>query len=356
MKRNDFRFLRRAIRCLGLCLSGLFFAGLPARGLEEAFAGVTQKTPFASLSENLRLAGDLSSRVVFRSEEEQAHYQNVIGFDLYKVFSGSEGDWGTLILQGYLTRIDDRNPHPKIFSDEDDWKFVYRIFNFNYSGLGLGKPNIRVGHFEVPYGLEHVINTNGTLRQYGQKSNLGLKADWGISLNGYGQTMDYEVSLTQASGQDVTWRGLEDRYALTGRLGQRDWLDMVDVGVSAYYAELEADGGRRWRLGTDARWYYRRAAVWGEVSLGENEGDSILNGLLEFNLINNLASWLGYAQLFYYSQNGTSGWDEAVDFTVGVRYTPDNYWALSSQLKQGLAAFQGRQRVTELAFQIRYRF
>ena len=56
-----------------------------------------------------------------------------IGFDMHKVFTGKKGDWGTAVVQGYLTRIDNQKKHPPFFEGEDDWEMVYRIVNFNYT-------------------------------------------------------------------------------------------------------------------------------------------------------------------------------------------------------------------------------
>lgn len=327
-----------------------------ASALDAEIAHAVKDTPFASVSDNLRLAADLSTRIVFRSEAQKTYYQNAIGLDAYKVFSNAEGDWGTLIAQTYLTRIDDRNMRPCFFSDEDDWKLVFRIFNFNYTGFGLGKPNIRIGHFEIPFGLEHVINTNGTLRQYNQAGNLGMKADWGMSVNGAFRKVDYEFSVSQASGQDVTWRGLNDRYALAGRIGKNDWLQWIDIGLSGYYAELEGNGGRRWRVAADGRWYYRQWGIFGELSSGENNQRSLVNGIFEINRRSNDDTWLFYSQLFLQTRELNTQWDDSIHSTFGIRYTPDNHWSFSTRLRQSITAYNNNQRSTELALQARYRF
>ena len=133
--------------------------------------------------ENLRMTVDLSSRIGLTRGGGTA-YQHVIGLDSHKVISGEGGDWGTVVMQGYLTRIDNQAQHPPFFDGADDTQFVYRIVNLNLTRYGRGRFNVRVGHFEIPFGLEHVINTNGTLRDFMHGPNLGVKADWGAGVNG----------------------------------------------------------------------------------------------------------------------------------------------------------------------------
>ena len=67
------------------------------------------------------------------------------------------------------------HPKPPPFADgPNDWEF--------WHVSGDGRFNIKMGHFEMPYGIEHTINSNGTLRQF--STNLGTKVDWGVTFNG----------------------------------------------------------------------------------------------------------------------------------------------------------------------------
>ncbi|MCV6606136.1 MAG: hypothetical protein OIF34_12590, partial [Porticoccaceae bacterium] len=107
-------------------------------------------TPTASWADNLRFAVDLSSRVSHFDHADETGYTNVAGIDLHKVFSSTEGDIGTLIVQLYWTRIDNLIMRPGFFDGPDDSELVYRIVNFNWTALGPQAPHIRVGHFEIP--------------------------------------------------------------------------------------------------------------------------------------------------------------------------------------------------------------
>lgn len=166
-----------------------------------------QESVLDSLTDNARWAFDLSARGMYNNRANEWYSAFFMGLDLHKVFSGPDGDWGTLVLQPYVMRLDSP-AQPAFFEDHHDWELVYRIFNFNYTGLAGGKFNVRVGHFEIPFGLEHVVNTNGTLHDYMHGPNIGIKADWGVSLNGELETFDYEFSLTRGTGNEWSSRDL----------------------------------------------------------------------------------------------------------------------------------------------------
>ena len=95
-------------------------------------------------TDNLRFTVDLAVRPVIDGRTGALGSTEFAGIDLHKVFTNKEGDWGTLTLQAYLTRVDNALAMPGIFEDDNDFALVYRIFNFNYTGYGKGKTNFRV--------------------------------------------------------------------------------------------------------------------------------------------------------------------------------------------------------------------
>ena len=58
------------------------------------------------LQDNTRWAFDLSSRHRTLEFRGQTTSQNTFGIDLHKVFTSSDGDIGTLLIQAYVTRFD----------------------------------------------------------------------------------------------------------------------------------------------------------------------------------------------------------------------------------------------------------
>ncbi len=318
--------------------------------VEQGKSGALSVFGYSAITENLRSSIDFSSRGIHFGNRDEVGMVHALGLDLHKVFSSRAGDFGTLTLQGYLTRIDNLPVRPGFFDDNHDTEFVYRIVNFNYTGWGGKAPNIRIGHFEVPFGLEHTINTNGTLRDYNNGRNLGLKADWGATLNGETNVFEYEVSASTGGGQKVESQNGSYAYAARiGTLRENDYL----LGFSVYKAEV--GNIARERIGLDAQWYFGLHGLFAEFSLGENAGMDQLNGLLEWNIRNSNEAWFTYFQFVRFSQKFSGGWDDNLSGVVGLRYEPDAHWSFSGQVKQDITGFDGAIRETAVSLQIRYR-
>jgi len=324
--------------------------------LELPGADVTQ-TAGPGLFDNLRLTLDLSSRATYVEARDDCTFLQAVGIDAHNVFSGPQGDWGTLVLQGYLTRIDNAQPAPPIFDDGDDWEFVYRIFNFNYTGLSRGRLNFRVGHQEVPFGLEHLVNTNGTLRQYIQPQNLGVKADWGASVNGVLPDFEYEVAVTTGSGNELELNN--GTFTVGGRIGTPRDASTV-WGLSAFHGEVanaaSANGFvRKSRLGLDVTHWLGSLGLKGEISGGRDFDTDVVNMLGEVNWRTPEEDVLFWAQVRNFVRQ-TDTRDDAISTSVGVRYSPDAHWSFSTQYTRDLSRFGAADLGSSIAFQARYRF
>lgn len=319
------------------------------------FSGVviSDDTETNFFKKNLRLTLDISSRAIRFSPENETGFVHATGFDMHKVFSGNNHDVGTLLLQGYLTRLDNFQNPPGTFDDGDDTEFIYRIFNFNYTGLKGDLPNVRVGHFEVPYGLEHAIDTNGTLRQYQQGQNLGIKADWGVSLNNQHTRFEYEIGVTTGGNQEL--KRQDDSFVFSARVGTPEGENTV-IGASIYRSKLNQL--TRERLGVDLRYYMGLHGIFAEISYGENNNQDILNGLLEWNLANRTENQLYYIQLSYLStqDDGDINGDSALKTNIGLKYSPDNKWFFSTQYTRDISTFGNARHKTLVSLQARYRF
>jgi len=335
-----------------------------------------KRSSWDRLTDNLRLAIDLSSRSVVGTDGGDWTFRHFAGFDIYKVFSLPDGDWGTLILQGYLTRVDDAfqgGPYG-FFEGEDDWEFVYRIFNFNYTALPRQSINFRIGHFEVPFGLEQVINTNGTLRQYMHSKNIGVKADWGFSVNGVTDDIDYEVAIMRGTGNEWSSRG--GPFLFAGRVGTSSEENRF-AGFSAYYGEIQsmaaigrwrsglvdpATGAgvgatiRRYRFAVDAMVRVRGFGFLIEITAGQDFDQEVITSLGEVHWQSRDERLLVYIQIKHCRQNYETGWVHGTDVSVGFRFAPDTHWALSASFDGAVETFSGTERNGSASFQFRYRF
>ena len=355
---------RRTLRCaIAALLCSCWATASPAETLHGSTPGGEQLPSGGALgeilplpdwlSDNLRASLDLSSRANYSEERDDFFYQQFIGLDVHKVIRSEDRDLATFIAQVYATHIDNVEPVPPGFDDDHDWELIYRILNLNLYALPRGVLNLRVGHFEIPFGLEYPISTNGTLRDYLSGRNLGLKADWGASINGVVSDWNYEFALTRGSGNEYSSRG--DPYTAGGRVG---WSGMrADAGVSGYYAELRSPAGtsERWRAALDGQLYEGAFGLLAEVGYGETDDRGVSNNLVELNWVNPDETWLLFLQTRLFFEEFASGWDEAVKLAAGVRWAPDAHWALSAQLAQDALAFDPAGRDTVVSLQIRFR-
>ena len=355
--------LGRTLMLIGAALAVQLSGGVSAADAqtltlpEATLAPGSAPGPF----DNLRLTLDLSSRATYVEAQDDWTFLQFIGVDAHNVFTGPEGDWGTLVLQGYLTRIDNADPAPPLFDDGDDWEFVYRIFNFNYTGLSRGKLNFRVGHQEIPFGLEHLVNTNGTLRQYIQPQNLGVKADWGAGVNGVFPDFEYEVAVTTGSGNELELNN--GTFTVGGRIGTPRDASTV-WGLSAFHGEVASAAGpdgfvRRSRLGLDVTHWLGSVGLKGEISGGRDFDTDVINMIGEVNWRTpeeNVLLWAQVRSFNRFNGNPTDTRDDAVSTSVGVRYSPDAHWTFSTQFTQDLSRFGNAESSSDVALQVRYRF
>lgn len=304
---------------------------------------------------NARSSIDVSTRLFYA--DDQISGAQVLGFDYFNVFSTDRGDVGTLIFQPYLvlsndTQGSDDNPLTTGVSPEKTGNGLqWRIANFNYTGIGRGRFNLRVGHFELPFGLEQIVQTNGTLNQTNVLANTGLKTDWGASLNGELPGFEYELGFMRGSGNGLN---SEANGYFVGRVGlprYRSWW----LGVSGISGELEfkdelidlnsvaVDGGVRLPSGLQLMLEYSTQ----ESNAGTN---SYLFG--ELGYTSRSEAVFSYLQWRTGNLLDISGSYNLPRASLGVRYEPSNLWSASMEY-QRLASAAGSEQ--SFVLQLRFR-
>ena len=301
--------------------------------------------------DNLRFSIDVSARSVDYHDKDQVGYTHIVGIDLHKVFTNQNGDVGTLILQAYLTKLDNQIQHPSFFENENDSQLVYRIFTFNFTQTQAWQPNVKLGHLEIPYGLEHSINTNGTLRDYQQGSNLGIKADWGVSLNKQHPLFEYEMSSTTGGGQSVQTN--QGSYVYAARIASPRHFNQV-MGLSIYESKLASNTRRR--IGLDTQHYWGLFALYGQLDGGEDNGQSVNRAFMEFNWRDARELTTVYLQSFYTLKDTDSAQQDKLTFALGAQLDYRQQWDISGQFKWDHDSFNEQQKAERLSIQLRYRF
>ncbi|WP_025562254.1 hypothetical protein [Psychromonas sp. SP041] len=309
------------------------------------------------LGENSRGSIDLSSRVSSNLDTQEYSFLHVFGIDIHKVFSSDTSDIGTLILQPYIVKLNNVNNPNFIFDDGNDTKLTWRIANFNYTALNQGKFNIRLGHFEVPFGLEYQIDTNGTLHQL-TAAQRGIKTDWGFSFNGIMPRFEYEIALTRGSGVDFSRR--DNPHLFSGRIGTLSNKNIV-TGLSWLTGEILAANGvvEQTKVGIDASYYYYQWQLMAESSIGKMVGNNTMNGFVELLWRNARENLSIYTQVGYQraeiDHEVSSQRDSTSYWTTGVQWLSEDGFDISAQYKQKLKQAENVNIAPSLSLQLRYR-
>jgi len=233
---------------------------------------------FADLNDNFRWSIDGSARYNDYSEPTKSSQIYFLGLDTHKILSNENGDFAYSVIQLYFTKLSNQNPYPFMFDSPDDAKIIIREAHLNYLPTSEWIPNIRIGHFTMPFGLEDSNDTNGRLLDYGHGSNLGTKLDWGILLNKVHDNFEYKMSYT-LGGKDEP-KSVNGSSLVTGRFSTLSHHDYI-FGLSFFYGEL--DNIERQRIAFDFQYYYETWGVKTEIAQGQLNDDDERYALLEFN-------------------------------------------------------------------------
>lgn len=326
----------------------LIYPVLTCLSLFSAFTFADENDYLQTFTDNMRWNADFSSRLIHNTDSSKTASMAFIGYDIHSVISNSKKDIATIVLQNYLIRADDLNPHPGIFSDEDDWAFTYRSFFINYTNTCSNCPNIKLGHFKMPYGLEHEIDTQGELRDYNHTSNIGMKMDWGVSLNKQHRNYEYEFSYTLGSGAYLSHQS--GRYIITGRIASPSYKNF-SYGLSI--VDVNTPNNQRQKAAIDIKYYRGFFGYLFELGSGKHNSQSVIDNQIEINWRDIQERWLLFAQSYYSKVNNQTS---KRTLAIGARFEQDQRWTFEAKINQALQSSQTGKRSTTVLAQIRYRY
>ena len=308
------------------------------------------------MQENLRLEIDVSSRVGWSTSAAAWSNVEAVGLDMFTVIASDTRDWLRINLQLYAVRVDVGQSHPFAFNGSGEWKFQPRNSFLDILLLPRGVLTARVGHFELPYGLEAYVDTNGTLRQYTTGRDLGIKTDWGSALTGTNVGLEWIASLSRGSGNE--WNRSGAPWLALGRVGLP--LDSASsLGLTAAGGDVRVAGKAppqsRWRIALDGRVEFLSFDLLGELTGGQNEGEGRVGGVVELDWRDPSEAFLGYVQLFPEWRQGALGAGTRLEFRAGFLWRLVRGLSLSAEVKQMALAPDGETRPTGLFTQLRYR-
>jgi len=301
------------------------------------------------------------------------------GFEYFRIFSGDYGDWLTTDLQVRLLmgprkrflRNAYANFNLNFDYDQDKLEhiltsqmmFSYEIHNaYANFKLNSGRSNIKVGHFDVPFGLEPLIDTHPTLLQTQAMKNIGFKKDWGISVNGSLPSFDYELSYTLGCGGNTKiWRK-DGSYLLSGRIGTPTSKN-IQYGLSLLHGEvlpalyddyLFQRTITRKRIGLDSQLLYRSYTFKGELAYGKDRDRDVLSTLLEMDyILPHHQKWQLESQIKAFINDLSKSKTDDTTMTLGVSYQLSNSITLRTNYIHDFNLRLGNEEDI-LAFQLYY--
>lgn len=148
------------------------------------------------------------------------------------------------------------------------------------------KDSLRVGHFQIPYGLNPVLAPRNSFILPLGAYDLGFKWDWGMAYKGSLGHYDYELAGTTGVGERLSWPN--GGALLSGRIGTPTYKDH-EYGFSILYGKVSPQvlnhlilpaKVTRFRVGVDTTLMKRPYRVlMAEAAIGK-DGDHGVGGVM----------------------------------------------------------------------------
>ena len=284
-----------------------------------------------------------------------------LGLDSRRVFLGQNRNLATVVVQIDVWCTDNQAHRAGFFDHDHDCEPAVRATTANFHISGDGRFNFLVGHPEVPFGLEHAVTSNRTLRSLLTPRDLGIKADWGFGINGTLNGLSYASTLTRGSGME--YKHKNQPWAWAGRIGtafnSQRFLPQPGLGVSWFKGEILGRNGttsERHRVAVDAIRYVGRFGLLSQVSMGKTDRIKTWNLMLEANVSNGLESKVGYLQFKSFNEQSNTGWQAANSVTIGVRLGGIHGWTYSAQFTRELTPLSKSNTQSIFDLQFKYRW
>lgn len=169
---------------------------------------------------------------------------------------------GLPTVDGHATSVDINSDHDR---RKVSFKLVLHDFWVRFEPAGWDRTSLRVGHFDIPYGVNPIMAPRGGMFVMPPEvDDLGFKKDWGAVWKGPLGAYDYELAATTGTGLGLHapyWFDGASRtaYAFSGRAGAPTYW-RFQYGLSALYGKiptvmaderLDDRAPGRWRVSAD---------------------------------------------------------------------------------------------------------
>jgi hypothetical protein len=292
------------------------------------------------LTENFGFRKEIMSQFDMNERGHTASRQSV-GFEILKKFSTATATLASFNFQGRLVRRDGFNP---VLNDMEGqrrpgWTFEYHnayldlynvlnpVLSDEQRGDTIGRFNLRVGRFYVPFGLNLQTDTHGTVLQLSNDRNFGFERDWYTGFWGaVNNHVNYDVYYLAGSGYDLKFKGQSGLGAIRLSLANTYSYEYgLEGGLSILGGErlspdaitrrqtLAVDAGREnrvetKRVGLDGR--YRQAVPTGlltvtsELSGGRDVSSNVFTQLYQAEYLRASRQWGVSTQYRRFQQEG----------------------------------------------------
>lgn len=235
----------------------------------------------------LFFTGDLDLRyknIDFNKNEFELY---VAGISLRKVFADKMGDRIILFLLAETMHNFDETMIDQGY--------------FQYKGP-LGKWNIILGRYRLPYGLLSNYSTERLLITTVENETIGFSSDNGLQLSGTIKNFDYAISLSQGVGQVFRQIDIDNNGMISFRVGYQG-IDFEDfrIGLSGLIGKIiqEApnDVLNKKLLGVDIIKYSGPLVFRSEFSLGKEAEKNLLGVFsgIDYAMLSKIDLNTGYA-------------------------------------------------------------
>jgi len=191
------------------------------------------------------------------SERGQPASRQSVGFEVLKKFSTATATLASFDFQGRLVRRDGFHPVLNDMEGESraGWAFEYHniyldlynvlnpVLSDEQRGENLGRFNLRVGRFYVPFGLNLQTDTHGTVLQLSNERNFGFERDWYTGFWGtINKHLNYDAYYLTGSGYDLRFKGQKGLGALRLSLSNKYSSEYgLEAGLSVLGGERLSD-------------------------------------------------------------------------------------------------------------------
>lgn len=261
------------------------------------------------------------------------------GFELFKKFSTSTATVAAFDVQGRLVRRDHWLPVQNDIEGMNRGGFypeyhniyldLYNVLNPLLSeaarSRNIGRFNLRLGRFYLPFGINLQTDTHGTVLQLSNDRNLGYERDWYAGLYGsITRDLNYDLYYLLGSGYYPRFKGqglvgarlslgsrIRNEYGLEGgiavlagtRMSQEAVMRSPSVASEAAANNLV----RTLRVGLDGRYTHPLTggtlAYTAELSGGKDESDGVFASLNQIEFLTRSRKWGGAGQYRHFWQD-----------------------------------------------------